>query len=88
MANKMKSSARVRSKPSLVCPECGFKAKHPMGLGRHRSSRHGVVSQRQLAGRTFSDGTTRELAQRVARLEKQYRVLVKHLGKTPDVGVD
>jgi hypothetical protein len=87
MANKVKS-LRPRNKPSLVCPECGFRAKHPMGLGRHRSSRHGVISQRQLAGRTFSDGTTRELAQRVARLEKQYRVLLKHLARTADLGGD
>lgn len=30
---------------NFVCPDCGFKAKHAMGLGRHRSARHGVVSQ-------------------------------------------
>ena len=30
----------------LPCPECDFIAKHAMGLGRHRSSRHGVVPKR------------------------------------------
>lgn len=31
---------------TYVCPECGFVAKHAMGLGRHRSTRHGVQSAR------------------------------------------
>lgn len=45
-ATKPGSSKKSSTKRSgLACPECGFKAQHAMGLGRHRSSRHGVVSQ-------------------------------------------
>lgn len=36
---------------TFICPECGFKARHAMGLGRHRSARHGAKSARsQRAG--------------------------------------
>lgn len=77
--------ARPRSSPrrgsKFVCPECGFKAAHAMGLGRHRTSRHGVPSQRQLAGRA-SGGNRRhdaKLVARVAELEKRYDKLVKAL---------
>lgn len=37
------------------CPDCDFVAKHAMGLGRHRSARHGALSvraQRESAGGT------------------------------------
>lgn len=32
---------------SFQCPDCEFVAKHAMGLGRHRSARHGAVSARR-----------------------------------------
>lgn len=45
--SRTKVAATGRSAPaSLTCPECGFVAKHAMGIGRHRSSRHGVLSLR------------------------------------------
>lgn len=49
----------------LRCPDCDFVARHAMGLGRHRSSRHGVLSQRQRR-REASGGwlTRREAARR------------------------
>lgn len=49
----------------LRCPDCDFVAKHAMGLGRHRSTRHGVVSQRQ-ARRDAEGGwiTRKEAARR------------------------
>lgn len=31
---------------SLACPDCDFVAKHVMGLGRHRTARHGALSAR------------------------------------------
>lgn len=43
MAAKKKSGKRF----DLRCPDCDFVAAHPMGLGRHRSTRHGTISQRQ-----------------------------------------
>jgi uncharacterized C2H2 Zn-finger protein len=49
----------------LRCPDCDFVARHPMGLGRHRSARHGVLSGRQR--RRESSGawlTRREAARR------------------------
>ena len=53
------------SRSKLACPDCDFVAKHAMGLGRHRSARHGVVSQRQ-ARRDAEGGwiTRREAARR------------------------
>lgn len=50
---------------ALRCPDCDFVAKHAMGLGRHRSTRHGVVSQRQ-ARRDAEGGwiTRKEAARR------------------------
>lgn len=36
----MSASAEYR------CPDCSFVARHPMGLGRHRTTRHGAVSKR------------------------------------------
>lgn len=46
------------------CPDCSFVAKHAMGLGRHRSARHGVMSQRQRRSATAgpSGWITREQA--------------------------
>ncbi|HEX9775996.1 MAG TPA: hypothetical protein VGB83_10515 [Actinomycetota bacterium] len=42
-----KKSKKAPGAAKFRCPECGFVAKHAMGLGRHRSARHGVVSARQ-----------------------------------------
>jgi uncharacterized C2H2 Zn-finger protein len=55
---------KARAK-GLRCPDCDFVARHAMGLGRHRSSRHGVLSQRQRR-REASGGwlTRREAARR------------------------
>lgn len=36
-----------KHKSDFLCLDCGFVAKHAMGLGRHRTSQHGVPSQRQ-----------------------------------------
>jgi hypothetical protein len=45
---KKTTASTTRGKKSqFVCPECGFQAKHAMGLGRHRSARHGVPSKRE-----------------------------------------
>ena len=38
--------ANAKGGKSLVCSDCGFIAKHVMGLGRHRSARHGALSLR------------------------------------------
>lgn len=45
-APKRTSGATRKVAGGLPCPECDFVAKHAMGLGRHRSSRHGVVPKR------------------------------------------
>lgn len=54
-----------------------------MGLGRHRTSQHGVPSKRELADRRSGRGTDgRKIAgleRRVAQLEKRYDELVKGL---------
>ncbi|MEX2554607.1 MAG: hypothetical protein WEB06_03125 [Actinomycetota bacterium] len=78
-----KKSPTKRRPSKFVCPECGFKAAHAMGLGRHRTSRHGVPSQRELAGRrrgSRSGGDAR-LVKRINMLEKRYERLVKGLRK-------
>lgn len=57
MPQKKKPTPKKKSTPAgrrpggskaapLRCPDCDFVAKHAMGLGRHRSARHGVLSQR------------------------------------------
>lgn len=75
----VKKTAGRRRSSKYVCPQCGFKAAHPAGLGRHRSAIHGTVSKRQrarqssnskAAGRRVSqDG---QLAKRVSELERRY----------------
>lgn len=45
-AAKRSKPARASKDAALTCPDCGFVAAHPMGLGRHRSTRHGAVSKR------------------------------------------
>lgn len=73
---------------SLRCPECGFKAAHAMGLGRHRSAQHGVISQRELARRANGRAragnvrATRELRavnRRLTDLEHGYDRLTRAL---------
>jgi len=63
-ARKKRAPATKASK-GLSCPDCDFVAAHAMGLGRHRSARHGVLSQRQRR-REASGGwiTRREAARR------------------------
>jgi hypothetical protein len=61
MPKKKKKSARPRSR-RFVCPDCGFVAAHAMGLGRHRSARHGAVSKRQQMARSGEGWLTREEA--------------------------
>lgn len=39
---KRARSGATRVRGGLPCPDCDFVARHPMGLGRHRSARHGV----------------------------------------------
>ena len=43
------AKGRPPASPSFVCPDCGFQAKHAMGLGRHRTTRHGAPSKRSQA---------------------------------------
>lgn len=43
-------SGATRTVPGgLACADCDFVAKHAMGLGRHRASRHGVQPKRAAA---------------------------------------
>lgn len=51
------SARRVRG--GLKCPECDFVARHAMGLGRHRSARHGVTSRRSAIRGTSGRWLTR-----------------------------
>lgn len=69
-ANRSAAKARrTRSaRNALTCPDCGFKAAHAMGLGRHRSSRHGVVSKRQMMQKTRGEWLTREQAAKRANV--------------------
>lgn len=46
------------SKFDLRCKDCGFVAAHPMGLGRHRSTRHGAISKRASRGTGAAAGGT------------------------------
>jgi hypothetical protein len=74
---------RTRSS-KLRCPECGFRAAHPMGLGRHRTAIHGVPSQRELRRRASSDGRASRsevarLQTRVVSLERRFDALLKDL---------
>jgi DNA-binding transcriptional MerR regulator len=55
-----------RSKSNFSCPDCDFVAKHAMGLGRHRSARHGITSKRQSRRRESGSWLTRQEAARRA----------------------
>ncbi|MGH2830530.1 MAG: MerR family transcriptional regulator [Actinomycetota bacterium] len=68
-AKKRKATRRgagARKVPGgLPCPECDFVARHAMGLGRHRSARHGVPPKRATGPRPAPPGgawITREQA--------------------------
>jgi hypothetical protein len=61
-----RKGSRTKAPTGLRCPDCNFVAKHPMGLGRHRSSRHGVVSQRQARRNAEGGWVTRQEAARRA----------------------
>lgn len=82
-----KTSKKRPARGRLVCPECGFKAAHAMGLGRHRSSRHGVMSKRQqmrraVSGASATDGRrARAVERRLADLERRYDDLLTGLRK-------
>jgi hypothetical protein len=64
-ASKPPRTGATPTPGGLQCPDCDFVARHPMGLGRHRSTKHGVISQRQ-ARREAAGGwlTRREAARR------------------------
>jgi hypothetical protein len=66
------------------CPDCGFRDAHAMGLGRHRTARQGVPSQRQLREGKIGDGAVSraefaKLRARVAALERDYERLLRSL---------
>lgn len=83
---KMKNSGNKGS--AFVCPECGFRAAHAMGLGRHRSSRHGVRSKRQEreANRARSNDPSlqrryAQMERRLEKLERQQQELLQALSR-------
>jgi hypothetical protein len=75
----------------LRCPDCGFTAAHPMGLGRHRTAIHGVPSQRELRRRASADGRASEaevarLQRRVVTLERRFETLLRNLSSVARSG--
>ena len=71
---KVPGGARKR-RGGFPCPECEFIAKHAMGLGRHRSTRHGVVSQRQKRRRASVGGAWLTREQAAARAGVHYNTI-------------
>jgi hypothetical protein len=69
----MPAKKTARRSGRFVCPECGFRAAHAMGLGRHRTARHGVPSRRQ----ALALGSNSALEARVAALERRYERLLR-----------
>jgi uncharacterized C2H2 Zn-finger protein len=63
----------------LRCPDCDFVARHAMGLGRHRSARHGVTSQRQQRRQATGGWLTRREAARRAGVHYN---TIRHWEKT------
>lgn len=63
---KRRAGGATTKPKGLQCPECDFVARHPMGLGRHRSTRHGVVSGRQARRDSAGGWLTRKEAARRA----------------------
>ena len=82
-ARKKTRKPVTRRNSKFVCPECGFKAAHAMGLGRHRTSRHGIPSQRELAGRARGRRSAGDAAvlTRLNAIERRYERLVNGLRK-------
>lgn len=82
-ARKGRQAARKPSrKPTskgLRCPDCDFVARHAMGLGRHRSARHGVTSQRQQRRQASGGWLTRREAARRAGVHYN---TIRHWEKT------
>jgi len=78
---KPKPAPRKRRGSKFICPECGFKAAHAMGLGRHRTSRHGVPSKASLAARRVgrSTSTNGAVMKRLRDLEQRQEGLIKAL---------
>lgn len=79
---RRRSSSSPRRRSRYVCPDCGFKAAHPAGLGRHRTAIHGAVSKREMNKRQSSRGrasTDAQLTKRVAELERRYDRLLSGL---------
>jgi hypothetical protein len=81
----MASKRRTVSRSSKFrCPECGFRAAHAMGLGRHRTAKHGAISKRMLQQTGTRDGRVSrtsfsKLERRVVALERRYDRLVRNL---------
>ncbi|MFA5891957.1 MAG: MerR family transcriptional regulator [Actinomycetota bacterium] len=61
-----KKPVRARRIKGFPCADCDFVAKHAMGLGRHRSTRHGAVSQRQSRRVATGNWLTRQEASKRA----------------------
>jgi hypothetical protein len=69
---------------ALTCSDCGFTAAHAMGLGRHRTARHGVLSQRELRereslGKQGAGTDIARLERRIRDLERRHERLVRNL---------
>lgn len=61
------------------CPECGFVAKHVQGLGRHRTSIHGVASKRSLRDQERTSKPTTDdaaLGETLLRIETKLDQLI------------
>ncbi|MFY9587810.1 MAG: MerR family transcriptional regulator [Actinomycetota bacterium] len=69
----------TKAPKGLRCPDCDFVAKHAMGLGRHRSTRHGVTSQRQQRRQESGRWLTRREAARRAGVHYN---TIRHWEKT------
>jgi hypothetical protein len=81
---KSGKTAVGRRSSRYVCSQCGFRAAHPAGLGRHRSAVHGVVSKRQRAKAGKATATRRaigdaQLNKRLSELERRYDRLLTGL---------
>jgi len=61
-AKKQVPGGARKRRGGFPCGDCDFVAKHAMGLGRHRSTRHGVTSKRAQQRRTSGAWLTREEA--------------------------
>lgn len=79
---RMPRPKSLKRTTKFTCPECGFRAAHAMGLGRHRTARHGVPSQRELKGKTGALAGRRDIARlerRMSELERKHDALLRSL---------